>query len=153
LAASTALAGVDPGLLNLVMPDAKVLTGVQVDQAQSSPFGQYILAQIQPNQDFNKLIAATGFDPRHDLHEIVAASGDAQSGLAVGRGVFQPARIAAAAVLAGAVSSNYKGIEVLTGKGSHEDGSIAFLDTTTVVLGQDAAVKATIDRRLAGNRF
>ena len=30
----------DPQLLNLVMPDAKVLAGVNVDQAKTSPFGQ-----------------------------------------------------------------------------------------------------------------
>ena len=37
----------DPQLLNLVMPDAKVLAGVNVDQAKTSPFGQYVLSQMQ----------------------------------------------------------------------------------------------------------
>ena len=29
------------------MPDAKILAGVNVDQAKASPFGQYVLAQFQ----------------------------------------------------------------------------------------------------------
>src|SRR5215472_3544736 len=75
LAGTSALAAIDPGLLNLVMPDAKVLSGLQVDQTLNSPFGQYILNQFQPNdQGFLKFMSATGFDPRHDLREILAAS-------------------------------------------------------------------------------
>jgi len=44
LTAVNALAAVDPGLLNLVMPDAKFLAGVRVDQSEASPFGQFLLA-------------------------------------------------------------------------------------------------------------
>src|ERR1700676_3734489 len=73
--AATAMAGVDPGLLNLVMPDAKILTGIQVDQSQASPFGQYVLSQMQFNDPgFQKFMTVTGFDPRSDLHEILAAT-------------------------------------------------------------------------------
>ena len=41
------LPAADPQLLNLVMPDAKMLADVNVDQAKASPFGQFVLAQIQ----------------------------------------------------------------------------------------------------------
>ena len=37
----------DPQLVNLVMPDAQVLAGINVDQAKTTPFGQYLLSQIQ----------------------------------------------------------------------------------------------------------
>ena len=39
---SGALPAADPRLLKLVMPDAKVLADVNVDQAKASPFGQYV---------------------------------------------------------------------------------------------------------------
>ena len=37
----------DPGLLSLVMPDAKIVSGIQADQTRSSLFGQYVLSQMQ----------------------------------------------------------------------------------------------------------
>src|ERR1700760_917042 len=46
---TAAFAAIDSGLLNVAPPDAKVLTGLQVDQTLLSPFGQYILNQFQPN--------------------------------------------------------------------------------------------------------
>ena len=44
---SGALSAADPQLLNLVMPDAKVLAGVNVEQAKGTQFGQYVLNQLQ----------------------------------------------------------------------------------------------------------
>jgi len=106
----------DPTLIGLVMPDAKILTGVQVDRSQASPFGQYVLAKTQFNDPgFLKFIADTGFDPRHDLREIVAATGGTeQNSIVLGRGSFQPAKIAAAATAtAGASVTKYKGFDVI----------------------------------------
>src|SRR5271170_1851117 len=93
LAAATASAGVSTGLLNLVMPDATVVSGMNVAQSVTSPFGQYILSQMQSNDTgFLQFISSTGFDPRKDLLEILAAtpstgSSTAHSGLILGRGV------------------------------------------------------------------
>ena len=161
LAAIPAFAAVDPDLLNLAMPDARALTGVLVDQVQSSPFGQYVVSQIQVDSELARVMAATGFDPRRDLHELVAASAANSSGLVIGRGVFQPSRISAAAVSAGAVSSNYRGVEILTAATVHsnpngaasQSGSAAFPDPSIVLLGDTASVKAAIDRHIAGALF
>lgn len=156
LCAPAALAGVDPALLALVPPDAKMLVGIQVSQTQASPFGRYLLSQVQLDRNTNRVMTAAGFDPRRDLREILAASGDGSSGLLLGRGTFQPARISKAAVLAGAASSTYRGAEILTLNGSGKNkpaGSIAFLDASTVAAGDTDAVKAVIDRRAAGAVF
>jgi hypothetical protein len=156
LIAPAALAGVDPALLALVSPDAKMLIGIQVNQAQASPFGQYLLSQVQLDRNTNRVMIAAGFDPRRDLREILAASGDGWNGLLLGRGSFQPAKISKAAVLAGAASSTYRGNEVLTLSGTGKNkpaGSIAFLDASTVAAGDTDAVKAVIDRRAAGAIF
>ena len=65
----------DPQLLNLVMPDVKALAGVNVDQAKTSPFGQYVLSQMQSNNtDMQKLITLTGFDPTRDVSELLVAT-------------------------------------------------------------------------------
>jgi hypothetical protein len=148
---SGALSAADSQLLNLVMPDAKVIAGVNVEQAKGTQFGQYILTQIQTHDsDMQKLIDLTGFDPRRDVREVLVASDgtpQAKAGLALARGNFDVARITAAATTVGkdVATESYGGVTILEdSKASH---GIAFLDSTTVVAGDLASVKAAIDRR------
>ena len=153
-AAASAMAGVDPALLNLVMPDAQALMGLEVQQAQKSPFGQYMLSQAQSsNADFNKFVTATGFDPRHDLTEVLAATPNnptAAKGslLVLGRGTFQPEKLNGAATLAGGTVSTYRGIMMVGSSKDGNQGAMAFLDSTTVVVGDPTSVKGVIDRKL-----
>src|SRR5947209_3118608 len=95
--ATCALAAVDPTLLSMVPPDARVLSGIQVAQSKASPFGQYILSQMSTDDPgFQKFIDETGFDPKRDLTELlVATSGtvDMSSVVLLGKGAFNPARI------------------------------------------------------------
>jgi len=145
-------AAVDPALLNLVMPDAKVVAGIQVQQAQASALGQYLMAQIPTGLERDKMTAATGFDPTRDLREIVAASSGAKNtGLLIGRGVFQPQRISALAALSGGRVTTYKGVEIVASKVLPP--CLAFLDASTVVVGDDASLKAAIDRRTGGGQI
>jgi hypothetical protein len=142
----------DSTLLNLVMPDAKVLAGVNVDQAKTTPMGLYVLAQIQAqnNAQLQELITLTGFDPTRDVHEVLVASNGGQqqqSGLLLARGNFNPSQIAAAATQKGGVTQTYNGVTILTGpKGN---GGIAFLSNTIAIGGDLANVKAAIDRQNA----
>jgi hypothetical protein len=161
LAAATAAAGVSPALLNLVMPDATVVSGMNVDQSVTSPFGQYVLSQMQFNDsEFLKFMSATGFDPRKDLHEMVAAtpstgSSTAHSGLILGRGVFNPAMIIGSATAQGGVITNYHGFNLIgppPGQ-STESVSLAFLDGATAALGDTASVQGAIDRKIAGAKY
>ena len=65
----------DPSLLQLVIPDAQVVAGLQVDSAKSSLFGQYVLSHLSVNDTkLEQFATETGFDPRHDVSEIVVAS-------------------------------------------------------------------------------
>ena len=142
-----ALPAADPQLLNLVMPDAKVLAGVNVEQAKGTLFGQYVLTQIQSgDHDMQKLIALTGFDPTRDVREtLVASNGAPNTGLALARGTFDIGKLTAAANLKGAVSENYNGVAILEDpKKTH---GLAFLDATTVIGGDIASVKGAIDRQ------
>ncbi len=155
--AGTATAAVSPALLNLVMPDASVVSGMDVARSINSPFGQYILSQMQSNDaGFLQFISATGFDPRKDLLEIVAAtpstaSSTTHSGLLLGRGVFQPAMIIGAATEQGGSVTNYRGFSLI----SHTGDSVAltFLDGSTVAIGDVTSVKSAVDRKLSGATF
>ena len=168
LAAATATAGVSPALLNLVMPDATVLSGMNVDQSVTSPFGVYILSQMQANDgDFLKFIATTGFDPRRDLHEILAATAAttapataaAHTGLILGRGIFNPAMILSSATAEGAILINYKGFNLITAPPNanptpnQTDFALTFLDGATAAMGDALSVKAVIDRKLASATY
>jgi len=155
----------DPQLLSLVMPDAKVLAGVNVDQAKTSPFGQYVLSQMQTqNQEMQKLEALTGFDPTRDVHELLVASNVAnggaltpmgpvappneQTGLFLARGNFDSGKIAAAATADGGTTESYKGVTIIEDpKGTH---GVAFLSSTLAVAGDVANVKGAIDRQNGG---
>ncbi len=149
------LPAVDPNLLGLVMPDAKVLAGVNVVSAKNSLFGQYLLAQMAPNnQELQKMAAVTGFDPRQDLIELLAASNGvtgSHAGLALATGTFNTSAITAAATMAGATTSTYNGATIVTDpnqKGPVPAG-IAFLGSTIAVAGDLADVKAAVDRQSA----
>ena len=152
LAASLPLsAAVDPRLLALVPGDATVLSGVNVDTAKTSAYGRYMLGQMTVDDaGFQKFIADTGFDPRRDLSQILSAtSGDSTSTktVVVGRGIFNPGKIANASQAEGAKLLNYKGVDLVVHGGTDMMGAIAFLDATTAALGYLDAVKAVIDRR------
>src|ERR1700733_14856114 len=155
--AAMATAGVTPALLNLVMPDATVVSGMNVSQSITSPFGQYILTQMQSNDSgFLQFITATGFDPRKDLLEILAAppstaSTASHSGLILGRGVFQPAMIIGAATEQGGTVTNYRGFTLIGQTG--ETPALTFLDGGTSAMGDITSVKSVIDRKLAGSTF
>lgn len=152
LICSGPLAAVDPQLLNLVMPEAKILAGVNVDQAKTTPFGAYVVSQIQAQgaQHLQQVAALTGFDPRRDLHELLIASNGAPgnpSGLILARGNFDASRIQAAGLAGGGTTTNYNGVTLLLDpKQTH---AVAFLDPTLAVAGDVASVKAAIDRQNA----
>jgi hypothetical protein len=143
----------DSSLLNLVSPDAKALAGIHVDRSTASQFGQYMLRQMQNEDgDFSKFVADTGFDPRRDLKEVIMASVDGQHnghGLVVAHGTFNVPKLLLHAKTTGATLTNYKDVQVITGKGDH--GWIAFLDSGTVAAGDPTMVRTSIDRRGGGS--
>ncbi len=150
---SGALPAADPRLLNLAMPDATVLAGVNVDQAKATPFGQYVLTTLiqAQAQKLDQLATLTGFDPRRDVHELLLASSSGpgnKTGLVLALGIFDPVKIAAAAQLAGAGAETYNGVSII--EDPQQQSGFAFLDATLVVAGDVANVKAAIDRRSGG---
>src|SRR5579863_10359958 len=160
LTATAAPAAVDPALLDLVMPDAQVLAGMQVQQSLASPFGQYLLTQLPDNDGVNKFMTATGLDLRRDLREILVAGvggalgfGKANPGLILVRGTFQPDRIAALATLAGSSVASENGVVVITPPQSASARSVAFLDSSTLAIGDRASLQSAVARHAAHASF
>jgi hypothetical protein len=149
-----AASAADPQLVGLVMPDAKVLAGVNVDQAKGSPFGLYVLTQIQPNNSgLQQFIALTGFDPTRDVHELLAATNSApgagaHTGLLLARGNFDPATLTSLATSKGAVTEQHSGVTIV--EDPKQTFGVAFLNSTLLIAGDVANVKAAIDRPSSG---
>jgi hypothetical protein len=155
----------DPQMLTLVMPDAQVVAGINVQQAMLTPFGQYVLSLIAPqSQQLQGLASVTGFNPATDVTELLVAStgAPAQTALALARGTFDPAKILAAAAQAGAITETYGGLTILEPKPAPAGTATAttmttppptpglvFFDATLAVMGDVPSVKAAIDRRTA----
>jgi hypothetical protein len=146
----------DPALLKLVMPDAKVIAGIQVNQTKNSLFGQYILSHMTVDDaGFKSFIAQTGFDPRRDVSEIMIASNwesnsTASRWLVMARGAFDLGKIAQAAQGNGITTSNFQGVNILVHSSAAKpevENSIAFFDGTSAVMGDLASVQAAIGRQ------
>lgn len=140
----------DPQMLSLLMPDAKVVAGVNVAQAKATPFGQYVLAQISlQGQELDKLQALVGLDPRRDITELLVASAGVtnRTGLALARGNFASIKIAALAQAAGAKTETEAGVTIF--EDPKQTAAIAFLDSSLAAIGDPASVKAAIRRRAA----
>lgn len=158
LLSATAGAAVDPNLLGLAMPDARVLYGVQVQQTLASPFGQFAISHLPQNDAMTRFEAATGFDLQRDLREILVASSttgnlsDGSDALVLASGAFAPDKVLALAGVIGAKVSNYRGVAMITPP-QHDARVFAFLDVSTIAIGSDAAVRGAIDRRAAQTVF
>ena len=153
LGATACASAADPQLLNLVMPEAKIVAGVNIAKAKTSPFGQFVLRQMPDNADFAQFVAASGFDPRRDLQEVVMATGAGQkTGLVVARGAFDAAKIAALAVADGKhQASTYNGAQLVTAIDPANLQAFAMFDNGFAAAGDLASVKSAIDRRKGSN--
>ncbi len=155
LLSAALLPAADAVLLNMVMPDTKLLVDVNVAKAENSPFGQFIL-QSMPKDGFSQFTAASGFDPRTDLTEVLAANnGTKKTGLILARGRFNAAQLGSAAVtMAGFTTSVYNGAQLLTPAKAGGDVMAIVLDSTPAtiaLMGDEASVKAALDRRTGKN--
>jgi len=146
----------DPSLLQLVMPDAQVVAGLKVDSAKNSAFGQYVLTHLSVNDTkLQEFTAETGFDPRQDVSDIVIASNwkpntPDNRWIVAAHGAFNTAKITGVAQANGGLLAPYQGINIVTHPASSNLQSatgIAFLDSSTALVGDLASVQAAIDRK------
>ncbi len=147
----------DPRLMNLLMPDARLVSGANITNARISPFGQYVLSQITSSmdRDLAELTSATGFDPRQDVSEILSATAGnltTPSGLVVALGNFNVDRITAALARSQRLQvQKYGDATLVTGTEAKSTFAVAFLGTTIAAFGDSVSVKAAVDRSAGAN--
>ena len=124
-------------------PNTKVVFGVRVPAiVESSLFKDLGTSAQQFSEDWLKVVAITGFDPLHDIDEILLASpadNEKAAALLVLRGTFDLARLSTGA-------GRYRGVATVGG-GKDAKGILALLDASTILAGDTASVHAAIDRR------
>ena len=142
LVAVRLLAAGDPAS-DFFPPNTKVVFGLRVPAiVESSLFKDAGTGAQQFSQDWLKVVAITGFDPLHDIDEILLGSpadNEEAAALLVIRGRFDLARLSTGA-------SRYHGV-ALVGGGNGGKGVLALLDADTLLAGDTMAVHAAIDRR------
>ena len=146
----------DASMWNLVMPDAKLMIGMDVTRVVTSPLGQKFLGQLNlESSDFRKFMDSTGFDPRRDLREVLVASvgGEAGAGsVVIVRGVFDETKISALLSVQGhAAPDSYQGVKILSS--GKDNGAVGFLSNSMLVAGSLDEVKAAIDRLRSAARL
>ncbi len=151
-------AAADPQLLQLVMPDAQIVSGVSVDAVMLTPFGHFILSQLPPTDEgFNQLTTVTGFDPRRDIHEILIASPadpHKKAFMLLARATFDGARILSVLQQQGMKTDSYRGVPTFSPGskgGAASTPTFAFLNDTVLLAGDPESVHAAIDRRSGSN--
>jgi hypothetical protein len=129
--------------LNFLPADTKVVIGIRVSAIRESALFRDAGTDVQKlGDEWMKLVAITGFDPIHDIDEILifsAADNEKAAALIAVRGRFNLERM-------GATAKRYHGVAMI-GEGAGGNGVLALLDATTAVAGEVPAVRAAIDRR------
>ena len=153
----------DPQLMNLVMPDAKILAGLNATSSVLSPLGQFILSKVTQSGQFPQdLITATGFNPFQDVSEVLAATAadpSSPGGLVLARGTFPVDKITASLTgntTAGSANwqmTTYGGATLLSTTDSKDKvaHAIAFIGNSIAVAGDAPSVKAAVDRSSKSN--
>jgi hypothetical protein len=147
---SGTISAADKQLLGLMMPDAKVLAGMNVTQVRNSPYGAYLLSQGPFNHpEFQQFVQAAGFDPLRDISELVAAATGLheKTGLVAVRGTFSVAQIVSFVKTTGGKVDESQGVPMIVSP----DGqmSIALVDSTLAMAGDPNSVTAALARRSA----
>lgn len=147
-------ATVDNGLLALVPSGAKVVSGVDVNRARNSLFGQFMLGKINSDHpEFDQMVQQTGFDPRRDIEDVLfASSGPAGQSTpppfsVLVRGNFDQARIKKTLVSKGATVQPFQGVDILLETSPHGKHAFAFPDVDIAVMGDLASVQQIISNR------
>ena len=124
-------------------PDTRVVMGLRVRSLTESPLFQDNSASAKNmSENWTKLTAFAGFDPLHDLDEVLLASAaDRQNApaLIVLRGRFNLEKL-------GAGAERYHGFAITRSKDKNA-GVLGLIDEATAIAGDAALVKAAIDRR------
>jgi hypothetical protein len=138
----------DFALQNYLPPDTKVVMGLRVRAlTESSLFQDGVQQSGQSakamSESWTKLTAFAGFDPMHDVDEVLltsAADRENAPALLVVRGRFNVEKLSVGA-------QRYHGVALKGSSDKSATSVVGLLDATTALVGEPPMVKAAIDRR------
>ncbi|HEX4770238.1 MAG TPA: hypothetical protein VH351_05370 [Bryobacteraceae bacterium] len=116
---TAAFGSVESDLMAMAPAETTLLSGIDVARTKASPFGAYLLNEMsRGNGHLPEFMAATGFDPRRDLQQVLLAGVAGKSGpnsrfAILARGTFDEARIRTAVLANGGSVSTINGLETL----------------------------------------
>lgn len=148
---------VDPRLMNLVMPDAKVLAGANITSSISSPTAQFLITQFGGIQLPTGPLSTLGFNPLQDVTELLAATSAnpaSPDALVLAAGTFPVDKITALATSGPNTKwqvSTYGGATVLSITSKNNATAVAFPNNSILIAGSLGSVQAAIDRSTGAN--
>jgi len=131
----------DPGLAPLVPNDTTVMVGARIDKLAKTPVFDK-LSQFGALEQFS---IETGIDPATRLYQMLWVSNGRRS-VVLGRGKFTNGIIAPDLARQGGTESHYKGMTMY----GDDKEAMLFLNASTAVYGDTAAVKAIADQNHTG---
>lgn len=150
-----AAAAADSSLLGLAPADSEALIGINVRQILASDFGKMVMAQATGtgHPEVKAFADQGGFDPMHDLDEILIAAPAKQNpnALFLMRGKFDAAKLSQLAAMGGMKGADYHGVQIMVRAGQQGGFSaVAVMDPSLIVGGDEAGVRAFVDRHGKG---
>lgn len=151
----------EPDMMNLVMPDASTIFEIDIAKIMASPFGSAIrdavhqgvatqlkgeLAKAKPEAQA-QIAMLSAIDWSQEVQDVLVARGSGKNPatLVIVRSALDASRIKAIPGFRGD-TTDYEGVTLLTSS-KPDNGVIAFLDNSLVLLGQLRDVQAAIQRR------
>lgn len=132
---------IDPVLESLVPADTVALAGLRMEALRATPVYQKWAVGKTP-LPLEEFAAETGLDLRKDVSEALLASNGKES-LALARGKFSRAQLETVMTERGAGRTRFEGYTLL----GNDEVALVVVDSTTVVAGRPAMVRAALQRR------
>jgi hypothetical protein len=131
----------DPGLAPLVPHDTTMMVGARIDQLSKTP----VFSKISEFRALEDFAVQTGIDPATRLYQVLWVSNGKRS-VVLGRGKFTNGIIAPDLARTSGGESHYNGMTMY----GDDIESTLFLNASTALYGDTAAVKAIADQKQTG---
>lgn len=158
--AAAPLAAVDPGLIDLVGPDANFVLGVRVSAIAESPLLRQALSEAQSSDaEWGGFLGAMGEDPLEGLEELLVLGridsdkdGAKPDGLVLARGDFQGDRWQKAFCSEGCTQEGFGAATLFHARHEGEEATFVKLSARYAAAGRAHQVKALLERRGSGRK-
>ena len=130
-------------LVNLLPSSSQMVMGAHVRAVLDSSLAHLIMTDLKVGRgDLSQVFQVGGFDPLQDIDEVLMATS--------GEGQMPPTLIVATghfgSIKMPVPGADYHGVKIYA-EAQHKEGAVAFLDDSTALAGDEAEIRAALDRR------